>query len=162
VKRGKVERGLKDRIFTNPIPLRERVREEKGKGLGNVERNMEGEEIHTNPNGGLIHIQVGGASIRYNTCSSTSAYPSCTWNPQILGGSCGMLCNLLLFSVLTKYQYPMISVIGPPMDDHAIETPIRPLQTRLRLLPICVLSFFFFQQGPYVLYLVYTTLYFLD
>lgn len=145
VKREKEERGLKDRIFTNPIPLRERVREGKEKGLGNVERNTEGEKIYTNPNGELIHIQVGGASIRYDTWSSTSAYPSCTWNPHVLGRSCGMLRNLLLFSVLTQYQYPMISVIGPPIDDHAIGTPIRPLQTDLRLLPISVLSFLFFQ-----------------
>lgn len=67
MKRGKEERGLKDRIFTNPMPLRERVREEKGKGLGNVERNMEGEEPYAIPNGGLIHMQVGGAAIRYDT-----------------------------------------------------------------------------------------------
>jgi hypothetical protein len=30
VKRRKEERGLKDRIFTNPMPLRESVKEEKG------------------------------------------------------------------------------------------------------------------------------------
>lgn len=126
------------------------MREGKGKGLGNVERNMEGEEIHTNPNGGLIHIQVGGASIRYDTWSSTSTYPSCTWNPQFLGRICGKLCNLLLFSVLRQYQYPMISVIGPPMDDHAIETPIRPLQIVYDYCQLVLFLSFFFQRGPYV------------
>lgn len=52
--------------------------------------------------------------------------PLCTYDPGFLGGSRRILGNLLLFSVLIQYQYPMISVIGPPMDDHAIETPIRP------------------------------------
>lgn len=56
------------------MPLRERVREEKEKCLRNGERNMEGEEINANPNGGLIHLKVGGASIRYDTWYSTSVY----------------------------------------------------------------------------------------
>ena len=67
VKKRKEEKGLKDRIFTNPMPLRERMKEGKRKGLGNVERNMEGEQTHANPNGVLIHTQVGGAEIRYDT-----------------------------------------------------------------------------------------------
>lgn len=67
VKRRKEERSLKDSIFTNPMPLRERMKKEKGKGLGNVERNMEGEETHANPNGVLIHMQVRGAAILYDT-----------------------------------------------------------------------------------------------
>lgn len=51
MKRRKEEKVLKDRIFTNPMPLRERMKEKKEKGLGNVERNMEGEQTDANPNG---------------------------------------------------------------------------------------------------------------
>lgn len=44
----------------------------------------------------------------------------------------------------------MISVIGPPMDDHAIETPIRPLQIVYDYCQLVLFLSFFFQRGPYV------------
>lgn len=43
------------------------MKEEKEKGLGNVERNMEGEQTNANPNGVLIHTQIRGAAILYDT-----------------------------------------------------------------------------------------------
>jgi hypothetical protein len=53
----------------------------------------------------------------------------------------------------------MISVIGPPMDDHAIETPIRPLQIVYDYCQLVLFLSFFFSEGlMYLSYVVYTNL----
>ena len=55
----------------------------------------------------------------------------------------------------------MISVIGPPMDDHAIEKPIRPakLVRSTNILPISVFFFFLFLVSVRALYVLCRVLY---